>query len=188
MQVCMKKYLIISLFLTSFLFSGYKRPEEYVIESEQNAYLHNNMGLMYIEERAYYPAIQEFKIAISLAPDVQASAVFYNNLGECYMKLGQPSLAQDCFERALRQFSLNFKYYKNLAECYYLLGYADEQIKKSYEDSNPLGMILRGLLLEQKGDITEAITTLDEFVAKEPDLIITSAVRQYIQRLVSSIY
>ena len=184
----MKKFLLISLLFVSFIASGYRKPDVYVIDATKNAYIHNNMGLRYMDERCYYAAIQEFKIAISLAPDVQASAVFYNNLGECYMKLGQPSLAQDCFERALRQFSLNFKYYKNLAECYYLLGYADEQIKKSYEDSNPLGMILRGLLLEQKGDITEAITTLDEFVAKEPDLIITSAVRQYIQRLVSSIY
>jgi len=180
----MKKYLIIFLLFCTFIFSGYRHPEEYVIESEQNAYLHNNMGLVYIQERAYYPAIQD----ISLAPDVQASAVFYNNLGECYMKLGQPEMAQDCFERAIQQFSLNFKYYKNLAECYYQLGLADTQIKKSYQDPNPLGIILRGLLLEQKGDITEAVTTLDEFVAKEPDIIISAAVKQYIKHLVSKIY
>ena len=183
----MKKYAITFLLLCSVLLSGYRKPEEYVIESQQNAYLHNNMGLMYIQERAYYPATQEFKIAISLAPDVQASAVFYNNLGECYMKLGQPDMARDCFERALRQFSLNFRYYKNLAECYYQLGLADDQIQRSYSDSNPLGMVLRGLLLEQKGDISEAITVLDEFVAKEPDLIISSAVRQYIKELISKI-
>lgn len=184
----MKKSLIISLFLCSIIFSGYRRPEEYVIESEQNAYLHNNMGLVYIKERSYYPAIQEFKIAISLAPDVQASAVFYNNLGECYMKLNQPKLAQDCFERAIQQFSLNFKYYKNIAECYYQLGLADKQIQQSYQDPNPLGIILRGLLLEQKGEITEAITTLDEFVAKEPDIIISAAVREHIKKLVAQIY
>ncbi len=183
----MKKYAITFLLLCSVLLSGYRKPEEYVIESQQNAYLHNNMGLMYIQEHAYYPATQEFKIAISLAPDVQASAVFYNNLGECYMKLGQPDMARDCFERALRQFSLNFRYYKNLAECYYQLGLADDQIQRSYSDLNPLGMILRGLLLEQKGEISEAITVLDEFAAKEPDLIITSAVRQYIRELVSKI-
>ena len=183
----MKKYAITFLLLCSVLFSGYRKPEEYVIESEQNAYLHNNLGLMYIQERAYDPATQEFKIAISLSPDVQASAVFYNNLGECYMKLGQPDMARDCFERALRQFSLNFRYYKNLAECYYQLGLADDQIQRSYNDPNPLGMILRGLLLEQKGQTSDAITVLDEFVAKEPDLIISSAVRQYIRQLVSKI-
>jgi len=184
----MKKYLIASLLLCTIVFSGYRKPDDYVIESEQNAYLHNNMGLVYLQERAYYPAVQEFKIAISLAPDVQASAVFYNNLGECYMKLNQASLAQDCFERAIQQFSLNFKYYKNLAECYYVLGLADGQIEKSFSDPNPLGLILRGLLYEQKGDITDAITTLDEFVAKEPDIIISAAVKQYIKQLVAKTY
>lgn len=184
----MKKYIIASLLLCTIVCSGYRKPEQYVIESNQNAYLHNNMGLVYIKERAYYPAVQEFKIAISLAPDVQASAVFYNNLGECYMKLGQASLAQDCFERAVQQFSLNFKYYKNLAECYYVLGLADGQIEKSYSDDNPLGLILRGLLYEQKGDISQAITTLDEFTSKEPDIIISSAVKQHIKELVSKTY
>ena len=60
-----------------------------------------------------------------------------------------------------------------MAECYYQLGYADEQIAHSYKDANPLGMVLRGLLLEKKGDTVNAITTLDEFAAKEPDLINT---------------
>ena len=97
-------------------------------------------------------------------------------------------MAQDCFERALRQFPLNFKYYQNLAECYYRLGYADEQIKHSYKDSNPLGMVLRGLLMEKKGDTVNAITTLDAFAAKEPDLMITAAVKQHIQELVKKTY
>ena len=183
----MKKFAVISLIFCAVLFSGYRRPDYYTIDSEKNAYYHNNLGLYYLEDHWYYPAIQEFKIAISLSPNRQASAVYYNNLGECYMKLGQPDMARDCFERALRQFSLNFRYYKNLAECYYQLGLADDQIQRSYSDSNPLGMILRGLLLEQKGEISEAITVLDEFAAKEPDLIITSAVRQYIRELVSKI-
>ena len=184
----MKKLYITALIISTFLFSGYKPAEEYVIDSEQNAYTHNNMGLMYQSERAYYPAIQEFKIAISLSPNVQASAVFYNNLGECYMKLNNPQMAQDCFERALRQFPLNFRYYQNVAECYYRLGYADNQIQHSYSDTNPLGLVLRGLLLEQKGEIAKAITTLDEFTAKEPDLIITSAVKHHIKELVKKTY
>lgn len=180
----MKNKFIIALIFFAVVFSAYRKPEEYVIDSTQNAYLHNNMGLVYLRENSYYPAIQEFKIAISLAPDVQASAVFYNNLGECYMKLSKPDLAQDCFEKAIQQYSLNFKYYQNIAQCYYQLGLADSQIQKSYKDKNPLGMILRGLLMEQKGDITNAITTLDEFAAKEPDILITAAVKQHLKTLV----
>lgn len=184
----MKKFYIIVLISVAIIFSGYKKTEDYVIDSEQNAYIHNNKGLNYLKEHSYYPAIQEFKIAISLSPETQASAVFYNNLGECYMKLGSPAMAQDCFERALQQFTLNFKYYQNLAECYYQLGYADEQIQHSMNDKNPLGLILRGLLYEQKGDTIHAITSLDEFVAKEPDLIITEAVKQHIKQLVKKTY
>lgn len=94
--------------------SGYKKPEYYTIDAVRNAYIHNNRGLNYVAERMYYPAIEEFKIAISLNPNTQATAVYYNNLGETYMKIGYPDLAQDCFERALKQYSLNLKYYKNL--------------------------------------------------------------------------
>lgn len=184
----MKRFLTATLILTSFMVSGYKRPETYVINAENNAAIHNNRGVNFLNENNFYPAIQEFKIAISLSPDTQASAVYYNNLGECYMKLGHPELAQDCFEKALIQFSLNFKYYQNLAQCYYQLGFADEQIKRSYTDKNPLGLILRGLLFEYQGDTVNAITTLDEFVAKEPDIMITSAVKQHLQELIEQTY
>lgn len=185
----MKKLCITALIISSILFSGYKKTETtYVIDSEQNAYLHNNKALLHLKENSYYPAIQEFKIAISLSPNVQASAVFYNNLGETYMKLGKPDLAQDCFERALQQFPMNFRYYQNIAQCYFQLGYAEEQIKHSYQDDNPLGLILRGLLYELCGDNVNAITSLDEFVAKEPDIIITEAVKQYLKELVKKTY
>lgn len=185
----MKKFSVIFLLLSSIMFSGYKKTEEtYVIDAEQNAYLHNNKGLIHLQENSYYPAIQEFKIAISLSPDVQASAVFYNNLGETYMKLNNPELAQDCFERALQQFPMNFRYYQNVAQCYFQLGYAEEQIQHSYADSNPLGLILRGLLYELVGENVKAIVALDEFTVKEPDLIITEAVRQYLNELVKKTY
>ena len=184
----MKKFYVICLIFMSMIFSGYKMTEEYIIDSEQNAYIHNNLGLKYLKENQYYPAMEEFKIAISLSPETQASAVFYNNLGEVYMKLERPDLAQDCFERALRQYSLNFRYYLNLADCYYKLGFADTQIAHSKKDTNPLGLVLRGLLYEKKGQNILAITTLDEFVAKEPDLIITDAVKKHIKKLVETTY
>lgn len=183
-----KKTLIVTLLFCAVMFSGYKKPETYVIDSEKNAALHNNIGINYMKDYWWYAAIQEFKIAISLSPNVQASSVYYNNLGECYMKVGASDLAQDCFERALGLYTLNFKYYLNLAECYDALGLLDTKIAQTYENDNPLNMIMRGLLLDKKGQTRDAIVTLDEFTVKEPDLIITEAVRDYIKQLVAKTY
>ena len=69
------KYIIlIPLIALTFLTCGYKKPDVYVIDATKNAFLHNNMGLRYMEERCYYAAIQEFKIAISLNPNTQATS------------------------------------------------------------------------------------------------------------------
>ena len=115
----MKKYFVVLLILISTIFlSGYKRPDKFHIDAITNASRHNVLGTEYVRERCYYAAIQEFKIAISLNPDSQASSVYYNNLGEVYMKLGFPVEAQDCFERALKLYGLNFLYYQNLVSCY----------------------------------------------------------------------
>ena len=76
----MKK--IFSLFLLSviILCSGYRKPYRYTIDAEKDAFLHNNVGLNYLKDRIYYAAIQEFKIAIQLSPNTQATAIFKNNL------------------------------------------------------------------------------------------------------------
>lgn len=184
----MKKIVITYLLFCAVLFSGYRKPDTYVIDAEKNAATHNNLGLMYMKDYWWYPAIQEFKTAISLSPNVQASSVYYNNLGECYMKVGASDLAQDCFERALRLYSLNFKYYLNLADCYQAIGLVDAKIKQTYENDNPLNMIMRGLLLDKKGQYRDAIVVLDEFTVKEPDLIITPAVKDHIKSIVSKMY
>ena len=75
----MKK--IFSLFLLSviILCSGYRKPYRYTIDAEKDAFLHNNVGLNYLKDRIYYAAIQEFKIAIQLSPNTQATAIFKNN-------------------------------------------------------------------------------------------------------------
>ena len=127
----MKKTIIISILLiTSIFTSGYKKPDVYVIDAVRNAYIHNNKGLNYLKDNLYYPAIQEFKIAISLNPNTQATAVYYNNLGETYMKLGYPDMAIDCFEKmdlfcfslqASGRYTANGMIYKLVSESVSLL-------------------------------------------------------------------
>lgn len=179
-----KVFTIFALIFLSIYTSGYKKPDVYVIDAVRNAYIHNNKGLNYLKDNLYYPAIQEFKIAISLNPNTQATAVYYNNLGETYMKLGYPDMAIDCFEKAILQYSLNLKYYQNLADCYVALNITDQKLKETHANSNPLNLIMRGIIYEKTGQIDKAITTLDEFTYTEPDLLITPAVKLHIKDLV----
>lgn len=182
----MKNLFLISLIFLAVFTSAYKKPDVLVIDAEKNAYLHNNMGLRYVDEKCYYAAIQEYKIAIGLNPNTQATAVYYNNLGEVYLLIGYPDYALDCFERALKQYSLNFKYYQNLAKTYKALGTLDTQIARYSDETNPLNMIMVGLLYAEQGDKKRAIITLDDFAMSEPDLIITPAVKKYIKELVKN--
>ena len=179
-----KTAIIFTLLILSIYTSGYRKPDVYTIDAVRNAYIHNNKGLNYLKDNLYYPAIQEFKIAISLNPNTQATAVYYNNLGETYMKLGYPDMAIDCFEKAILQYSLNLKYYQNLADCYVALKITNQKLKETHGNSNPLNLVMRGIIYEKTGQIDKAITTLDEFTYTEPDLLITPDIKIHIKQLV----
>lgn len=187
----MKKFLTILSILTilSPVFANTGTVVTYTIDPEKNAYDHNNKGVMYMEEKCYYGAIQEFKIAISLNPKTQATAVYFNNLGKAYIAIGYPELALDCFENALTQYTLNYEYFENLAKCYQTLGKTTEQLTvyKEKQKENPVYKVMVGLLEEQSGNKKKAIITLDEFTTSEPDLIITPAVKKHIKELVNEI-
>ena len=177
----MKK--IFSLFLLSviILCSGYRKPYRYTIDAEKDAFLHNNVGLNYLKDRIYYAAIQEFKIAIQLSPNTQATAIFKNNLGDTYTYIGYPDMARICYEDAIKLYGLNFKYYLNLAECYKTLGITQTKIKEYSSSTSPYDKIMLGLLYIQTGSVRKGVNTLDELCSEEPDLLIIPAIRQYLR-------
>ena len=186
-----KFFILLSLILLSFqpVFANGMTSVTYVIDPEKNAFEHNNKGIIYVEEKCYYAAIQEFKMAISLNPKKQATAVYFNNLGKVYMTIGYPNLALDCFQNAVTQYTLNLEYYKNLANCYKELKQLDEQLVKysADNDKNPLNKVMLGFLYEESGNKKKAIMVFDEFAMSEPDLIITPAVKKHIQDLVEEL-
>lgn len=154
------------------------------IKAERNAYIHNNKGLVYLEEKYYFGAIKEFEIAIDLLPNTQATAVFQTNLGKTYEKIGYPILARPCFERAVNLNALNFDYYLNLAQNYKTLGIVDSKIQEfNNKKSSPLNNVMIGLLYIQKGHKSTGITILDDFCNKEPNLLITSGIKNYIKQI-----
>lgn len=185
-----KKWLIAFLLFTSIVSSGYVKPVvsgSFQIDATKNSVLHNAVGLRYLEERCYYAAVQEFKIAISLNPNSQSAAVAYNNLGRTYMLLGFATQAQDCFERAIKLYGLNFEYYKNLADCYKALRIDKKKLIEYKKTSgNPLNKIMLGLLYVNTGNKRAGIIELDSFCMSEPDLIITGGVRAYLRDLTNN--
>ena len=182
-----KKTVVLFLLLSLFFCTGYKKPYKYVIRAEKDAFYHNNMGLNYLNDRIYYAAIQEFKIAISLSSNTQASAIFYNNLGETYNFIGYPDMALDCFENAVNLYGLNLKYYINLVECYIKLGTAESKIAEYKQSEDLYKKIQLGILYIKIGDKRRGINLLDEIVASEPDLLITPAIKQYIAETIETL-
>lgn len=182
----MIKKLVICLFFLSLVTSGYIKPDVYKIDAEKNAVKHNSLGLNAVAEQNYLVAIQEFSLAILLNPKTQATSVYYNNLGETYMKIGYYKDAQGCFEMAMKQYSLNFLYYQNLIASFKAQGIVSSKLKyyKAKGEKNPTNMIMVGLLHIANGDKRSGIIKLDEFCMSEPDLLITQAVRSYLQTVI----
>ena len=181
-----KKIIIVFLLICfTFPLSGYVRPDVDTIDARRNAQNHNNLGLCDIANGDYYGAVQEFLLAIALNPNTQATAVYYNNLGETYLKLGYYKDAKECFEKAVNQYSLNFLYYQNLAKSYKLCGLLSKKINECRIKSrtNPLSMILLGLCYIESGQKRAGVIKLDEFCMSEPDLIITESVREYLKEV-----
>jgi len=183
----MKKITIIFLIFLSFIVSGYKTLDTFVIDATKNAYFHNNLGLNYLKEHCYYAAIQEFKIAISLNPNTQATAVYYNNIGDAYMAIGYPDMAQQPYEDAIKQYSLNLLYYQNLAKCYKAQNKITEKITEYSKPENPLNKVMLGILYIENGDLKRGTIILDSFANSEPDLLITPAIKQYVKEVVNKI-
>lgn len=183
----MKKIALLLLLFILVFCSGYKKPYRYSIDAEKNAFYHNNLGLNYLKDRIYYAAIQEFKIAIQLSPNTQATAIFKNNLGETYDFIGYPDMARVCFEDAIKLYGLNFKYYLNLVDCYQKLGIINTKIKELSGSENPYDKILVGLLYIQSGEVRKGVIILDEVCMSEPDLVIISAVKQYLKEVTAKL-
>lgn len=170
-----------------FICSGYRKPYKYTIDAGKDAFYHNNVGINYLKDRIYYAAIQEFKIAIQLSPNTQATAIFKNNLGETYTFIGYPEMARVCFEDAIKLYGLNFKYYQNLAECYRTLGITNTKMKELAGSKTPYEKIMLGLLQIQAGQTRKGVITLDDLCSSEPDLLITPAIRQYLREVTAKL-
>ncbi|MBR1908025.1 tetratricopeptide repeat protein [bacterium] len=167
---------------------GYAKPDFEVIDSQKNAYIHNNYGLVYAEQGNYFAAVQEFKMAIDLNPGTQATAVYYNNLGNIYYKLEFSRYAAQCFENARTLYPLNVEYYRNLAKAYKQQGILNSKINKYSASKNILDKVLLGFMYLEAGNKQKGVVVLDSFCMTEPDLLITGGVKYYINKVRDGTY
>ncbi len=169
------------------------------VDAAKNANWHNRRGANYFKEQDYFAALKEFKMAIALNPNSQSTAVYYNNLGKVYLIFGEIQrgrnltradadftlMAQTCFERAIQLDCMKFEYYKNLVRSYELLGVTAS--KKAFLlknlNVNPFNAIIIGIIYAKEGNIVPARGILEQFVLKNPDLIIASDVKKFLQLL-----
>ncbi len=169
------------------------------VDAQKNANLHNRRGANYFKEQDYFAALKEFKIAIAINPNSQSTAVYYNNLGKVYLVFGEiqrsrnltradadfSEMARTCFERAIMQDCMKFEYYKNLVTSYELLGITTSKkdfLLKNLK-INPFNAIVVAIILAKEGKYDPAIILLNDFVQKNPDLIITDDVKKFISAL-----
>ena len=178
----MKKLLVIFCLLLSSVCYAREPFLKFEIDAEKNANNHNNMGVIYVQDRYYAAAIKEFQTAILLCPDKQSSAIYYTNLANVYMKIGYPALAQDTLERAIRLYPMNFSYYEDVVQAYKRQGLLESKLKQYKKDvKNPMSEIMVGLILIELGRVQEGLSTLHQFCLLEPDLIISKGVMNYIK-------
>lgn len=185
----MIKSLKVFFLLLIYTFSvGYAKPDFEVIDAGKNAFFHNNFGLIYFEQGNYFAAVKEFKMAIDLNPGTQATSVYYNNLGNVYFKLNFSKYAIQCYESAIQLYPLNIEYYRNLAKACKQNKNILSKIKQIENSKKVLDKVLLGFLYLESGNIQKAMRTFDSFCMTEPDLIITSGVKYYMNEVRKGTY
>ena len=190
----MKRYFL-TFFIFYFVFNspfccsmesnhGLDGNEQYIIDAAKNARTHSNMGNIYFAQGNMISAITEYKIAYNLNPNSASSAVYLYNLARCYMKLNNYAQAKIYLENAIKKDFINMTYYEAVVDCYIALNIQQNELKRCLKDNqNPYNRVVAGLIFLKTGNKTAAKNIFDEFVNKNPDMIISSDLRQIMKEL-----
>ena len=163
---------------------GLDGHEQNPIDATKNARSHSNMGNIYFSEDNLISAIKEYEIAYKLTYKSSSSSVYLYNLSRCYTKLNNFKQAKIYLDEAIKKDCLNMTYYKALVDCYINLNIEEKELKKCLNDSsNPYNRIIAGLIFLKTGKKQTAKNIFDEFVNKNPNMIITQDVKQILNQI-----
>lgn len=149
-----------------------------VLNPMKNARVHANMGNVHFAEKKYIAALKEYEIAYNLAYNTQAAGSYLYNIARCFYVMQNYPLAKNAIEGAIKKDCINITYYQMLIDCYLKLGTVEQELNKHLKDTtNPYNQVVAGLIYLKTDRKMEAKATLDDFVVKNPDMIITDDVR-----------
>ncbi|HSA05915.1 MAG TPA: tetratricopeptide repeat protein [Candidatus Gastranaerophilales bacterium] len=141
-----------------------------------------------MELKYYGAAINEFRLAIMLNPESEASATFYNNLGKAYYKIGDYDHAEASFQKAAQLKPYYIEYCENLImvckekNTLYILAKKYEQLIKN-NGNNLQALLMLGLINKKYGNNKYALDFFRKFIFLAPDLRISGEVKTFIKEL-----
>lgn len=112
------------------------QTEAEVKNTKSRARSHTDLGAVYLQDRRYDIALEEYTLATEIDP---AFAVAYNGLGLVHAALGQDSQAEQNFRRAIQLDPNNSEAHNNYGNFLCARNRIDESIKEFMEAiKNPL--------------------------------------------------
>lgn len=172
------------------------------LELEPTAAAHSNIGGLFFDRGDYRRASHYYRLAVAIDP---GAPVYYRNLGDALLELGQTSASRDTYEVAVAlcdsSLNVNPKHVSTIALralCLAKLGSGDAALEalgiaESLAPSNPNVLYKRTAVLALLGRRHEALQALERalaagvpasFAVKDPDLKSIADTEEF-KRLVS---
>ena len=183
------KVFLLCLLLTSNAYCNLRGLEGFVhneIDATKNARLHSSMGNIYFSEKNYISALKEYEIAYSLVKNTLMGSSYLYNMSMCYTKLKQYKKAQELLIKAIEKDSINLTYYKALVQNYKLQNTLNSELIKYEKDkTNFYNEIIIGLIYVELNKKNHAIMIFENFINKNPDMLITPDIEKELQKLIN---
>lgn len=164
-----------SLVLLALLISacaGQYQAEKYDQNIRERARSHTDLGAVYLQQRQYEIALEEFDLAVKIDPNFGAA---YNGLGLIYSSLGQDALAEQSFRKAVQIDPNNSESHNNYGNFLCSKNRIDESIKEFVAAvKNPLyatpalAYTNAGICSLRKQDVASAVQYFERALQIEP--------------------
>lgn len=170
----MKRFRALVLIIACLLFFQGNKFIYNNIQPSTNAFEHNNRGVRNFENKYFYEAAQEFKLAISLNPNTPQTAVFYSNLARVYLDLNHYEAGIFCLEQSIKLDETKLSYFKDLVNMYAekqaLIEAKNTYISKITNKENDYNSyLILGLIHKRMGENLKSINCLEEYQRLKPN-------------------